>query len=47
LVPLALLPLLKAQGPLAMFVVIAGTLIAFIAVIVAFGPRGRAGRSIA
>jgi putative MFS transporter len=47
LVPLALLPLLRAQGPLAMFVVIAGTLIAFIAVIVAFGPRGRAGRSIA
>jgi putative MFS transporter len=47
LVPLALLPLLKAQGPLAMFVVIAGTLIAFIAVIMVFGPRGQAGRTIA
>ena len=47
LVPLALLPLLKAQGPLAMFIVIAGTLVAFIAVIMVFGPRGQAGRSVA
>jgi putative MFS transporter len=47
LVPLALLPLLKAQGPLSMFVVIAGTLIAFVAVILVFGPRGNAGRTVA
>lgn len=47
LVPLALLPLLKAQGPLAMFVVIAGTLLVFVAVILAFGPRGNAGRTVA
>lgn len=47
LVPLALLPLLKAQGSLAMFVVIAGTLIAFVAVILVFGPRGNAGRTVA
>ncbi len=43
LVPLALLPLLQHQGPLAMFAVIAGTLIAFIAVVVVFGPRGEGG----
>ena len=46
LVPLALLPLLKAQGPLAMFLVIAGTLIAFVAIILVFGQRGKAGRII-
>lgn len=47
LVPLALLPLLHAQGPLAMFVVIAGTLLAFVAVVAIFGPRGEAGRAVA
>ncbi len=47
LVPLALLPLLHAQGPLAMFVVIAGTLLAFVAVVAIFGPRGQAGRAVA
>jgi MFS transporter, putative metabolite:H+ symporter len=46
LVPLALLPLLHAQGPLAMFIVIAGTLLAFIAVVAIFGPRGEAGRAV-
>lgn len=46
LVPLALLPFLKAQGPLAMFVVIAGTLLAFVAFVLIFGPRGKAGRSV-
>jgi putative MFS transporter len=46
LVPLALLPLLHAQGPLAMFVVIAATLLAFVAVVAIFGPRGEAGRAI-
>ena len=47
LVPLALLPLLHAQGPLAMFVVIAGTLMAFVTVVAMFGPRGEAGRVVA
>lgn len=46
LVPLALLPLLHAQGPLAMFVVIAATLLAFVAIVAIFGPRGEAGRVI-
>lgn len=46
LVPLALLPLLHAQGPLAMFIVIAGTLLAFVAVVAIFGPRGEAGRAV-
>lgn len=47
LVPLALLPLLHAQGPLAMFIVIAGTLVAFVAVVAIFGPRGKAGLAVA
>lgn len=47
LVPLALLPLLHAQGPLAMFIVIAGTLLAFVAVVAIFGSRGEAGRAVA
>jgi putative MFS transporter len=47
LVPLTLLPLLHAQGPLAMFTVIAGTLLAFVAVVAVFGPRGQAGRAVA
>jgi putative MFS transporter len=46
LVPLALLPLLHAQGPLAMFIVIAGTLLAFVTVVAIFGPRGEAGRAV-
>jgi putative MFS transporter len=46
LVPLALLPLLHAQGPLAMFIVIAGTLLAFVVVVAIFGPRGSAGRAV-
>lgn len=46
LVPLALLPLLQAQGSLVMFVVIAGTLIGFIALVTIFGPRGEAGRAV-
>jgi putative MFS transporter len=46
LVPLALLPLLKAQGSLIMFVVIAGTLIAFIALVTLLGPRGEAGKAV-
>ena len=46
LVPLALLPLLHAQGPLAMFIVIAGTLLAFVVVVALFGPRGAAGRAV-
>ena len=46
LVPLALLPLLHAQGPLYMFVVIAGTLAGFVALIWIFGPRGEAGRAV-
>jgi len=40
LAPLALLPLLKSAGVLAMFSVIAGVLVAGICVVVAFGPRG-------
>lgn len=47
LVPLALLPLLHSQGPLAMFIVIAGTLAAFVVVVAIFGPRGEAGRAVA
>lgn len=46
LVPLALLPLLHAQGSLYMFLVIAGTLIGFIALVAIFGPRGEAGRPV-
>jgi putative MFS transporter len=46
LVPLALLPLLTSQGPLAMFIVIAGTLLGFIALVALFGPRGEAGRAV-
>ncbi len=46
LVPLALLPLLHAQGPLAMFIVIAGTLLAFVAVVAASAlVERRAGQS--
>lgn len=47
LVPLALLPLLHAQGPLAMFIVIAATLLAFVVVVAIFGPRGEARRAVA
>lgn len=40
LAPLALLPLLKSAGALAMFAVIAGALLTSLAVVLAFGPRG-------
>ena len=46
LVPLALLPLLHTAGPLAMFVVIAGTLGLFVALLLFFGPKGQAGRPV-
>ena len=45
-VPLALLPLLAAQGPIAMFSVIAAALLASLALILAFGPPGRARQAI-
>jgi len=40
LAPLALLPLLKSAGVLAMFAVIAGVLLTGVVVVLAFGPRG-------
>lgn len=40
LVPLALLPLLKASGAVAMFSVIAAVLAASVTLVLAFGPRG-------
>lgn len=46
LTPLALLPLLKSSGPLAMFAVMGATLAAFAALLALFGPRGEAGRAI-
>jgi putative MFS transporter len=45
-VPLALLPLLAAQGPLAMFGVIAAALLASVALILVAGPPGRARAAI-
>jgi putative MFS transporter len=47
LVPLALLPLFKANGGLTTFAVIAATCLAAIAVIQAFGPPGRAALPVA
>jgi putative MFS transporter len=44
LVPIALLPLLQSHGPAAMFIVIALTLAAFIALLLRYGPVGSAGR---
>jgi putative MFS transporter len=46
LVPLALLPLLKTGGPVAMLAVVAAILIAIGALILVFGPRGLAGRPV-
>src|SRR5262249_29778229 len=40
LVPIALLPLLRGAGALAMFSVIAAALVASVILILAFGPRG-------
>jgi MFS transporter, putative metabolite:H+ symporter len=47
LVPLALLPLLKSTGPIAMFAVIAATLCASAVIILVFGQRGLAGKPVA
>src|SRR5581483_3406685 len=44
LVPLALLPLLKTAGALTMLAVIAATLCASAALVLAFGPRGLSGK---
>jgi len=47
LVPLALLPLLKSAGPLAMTAVIAAALCASAALVLAFGERGLSGKPVA
>lgn len=46
IVPLALLPLLKSAGALAMFGVIAAALVSSIALLAVFGPRGLARRPV-
>jgi putative MFS transporter len=46
LTPLVLLPVLHSSGPVAMFAVIAVTLILFIALVVVWGPLGKAGRRL-
>lgn len=46
LVPLALLPLLSSHGAVAMFSVVATALVASIVIVMAFGPRGLAGRAV-
>jgi putative MFS transporter len=46
LVPLSLLPLLHSEGPIAMFTVIALSLIAGAVVLLALGPPGAAGRAV-
>jgi putative MFS transporter len=46
LTPLALLPVLRSFGPVAMFGVVALTLILFIALVVVWGPLGKAGRQL-
>src|SRR5262249_14112324 len=46
LVPLALLPLLRSAGALAMFSVIAAALVLSIMLLAAFGPRGLARRPV-
>jgi putative MFS transporter len=45
-VPIALLPILHQYGAFAMFVVIAGTLVAFISLLAIYGPKGEAGRIV-
>lgn len=46
LAPLALLPLLHAGGPMAVLATVAATLVVNLVLILAFGPRGLAGRPI-
>ena len=46
IVPLALLPLLKSAGALAMFSVVAAALFASIVLLVLFGPRGLTRRPV-
>jgi MFS transporter, putative metabolite:H+ symporter len=46
LVPLALLPVLKSAGPLAMFSIVAAALVASVTLLLAFGPRGLVGRPV-
>jgi MFS transporter, putative metabolite:H+ symporter len=46
-VPLALLPVLKTSGPMAMFTIIAGALVASLVIVLTFGPRGLARKPIA
>jgi putative MFS transporter len=46
LVPIALLPVLKAFGPMAMFAIIAAALIGDMFLVLAFGPRGLARRPV-
>jgi putative MFS transporter len=46
LVPLALLPLLKSSGAIAMFTVVAAALLASVVLVAVFGPRGLAGRPV-
>jgi putative MFS transporter len=46
LVPLALLPLLRTSGALAMFSVIAAVLVLSATLLSAFGPRGLTGKSL-
>jgi putative MFS transporter len=46
IVPLALLPLLKTSGAIAMFTVVAAALVASAALLLAFGPRGLSGKPV-
>ena len=46
LVPLALLPLLRGSGVIAMFLVLTAALFASVAILMSFGPRGLAGRAV-
>ena len=46
LVPLALLPVLKTTGAMAMFTVVAAALVGSIALVLTFGPRGLARRPV-
>lgn len=46
MVPIVLLPILNGFGPVTMFGIIAATLVAFIGILCAYGPRGAAGREV-
>jgi putative MFS transporter len=46
LVPLVLLPVLQSYGAVPMFIVIAATLVFFVAALALFGPRGQAGGAV-